>query len=377
MKKFAAFLLAFLMVLGCVACGGKNDAEPTPTTAPTAAPTEAPTTAPTEAPAATEAPEATETPIPTESSVTLGQYKGLTLYEVDAADVAQEIENMMAGYVSLVEENRPAEVGDTVNINYVGKKDGVAFDGGTDDSEEGYNLELGSNTFIDGFEEGLIGAVAGEVRDLNLTFPDNYHSEELAGQAVVFTVTVNSVQRQVIPEFTDDFVKEELGYSTTVEYEAALKNEMNKATFYEQIFTAVVETSTVENYPADLIEQEKQGVIDYYMYYAEMYSMYLGMDVETALAYIYDFESQEAMESFAEEYAYDVVKEQLVFYEVAAKEGLTVSEEEYQRRALEYAENYGYEDVATFENDYGAEQILNAITMDCVIDYIISQATIV
>ena len=355
---------------------------PKPTETPAA--TEAPKA--TEAPAVTETPKATETPAPTkspaetdtaaESNITLGQYKGLTLYKVDSSDIAQEIDNMMAGYVELVAVNRPAKEGDIVNINYVGKKDGIAFDGGTDDSEEGYNLGLGSHSFIDGFEEGLIGATAGEVRDLNLTFPENYHSAELAGQAVVFTVTVNYVQEEVIPEFTDEFVKENFGFATAAEYVAALEDEMNKATFYDQIFAALVETSTVKNYPADLIEQEKQGVIDYYMYYVEMYSAYLGMDFETTLTYMFDFESQEALEKFAEEYAYDVIKEQLVLSEVGVKEGLTVSEEEYQRRALEYAMYYGYEDVASFEMDYGAEQIINAVKTDYIVDYIVSQSVI-
>ena len=258
MKKNAiTMLLAGVVAAGMlVGCGVKTAGETVPT------------------PVETEAPKATEAPVSTENSavtdnnletvITLGQYKGLTLYQVDSSDVALEIENMMDGYAELVEVDRPAEEGDIVNINYVGKKDGIAFDGGTDDSEEGYNLELGSHSFIDGFEEGLIGVVAGEVRDLDLTFPEDYHSEELAGQAVVFTVTVNAVQQLVIPEFTDEFVKENFDISTAAEYEAVLQEEMNKATFYEQIIAALLETSTVENYPADRVEQEKQGMIDYW-----------------------------------------------------------------------------------------------------------------
>ena len=233
-KKVVTMLLAGTVVMAVLAgCGNKTEGEitPTPTTAATEAPTA--TTAPTEAAAPTETPAVTENIA--ETKVTLGQYKGLTLYEVDSSVIAQELHDMMESFAELVVVDRAAVEGDTVNINYVGKKDGVAFDGGTDDSEEGTNLELGSHSFIDGFEEGLIGAVAGEVRDLNLTFPENYHSAELAGQSVVFTVTVNSVQESVVPELTDAFAKENLPVDTVGEYVAALYEVRNQESFKNQV----------------------------------------------------------------------------------------------------------------------------------------------
>lgn len=387
-KNLVTMLLAGTVAVAMLAgCGNKTegDVTPTPTAEPTAVATEAP--AATEAPVATEAPAATATPVPTEkpavtdnvdeTKVTLGQYKGLTLYEVDSSVIAQELVDMMAQYAELVEVNRPAEEGDTVNINYVGKKDGVAFEGGTDDSAEGFDLELGSNSFIDGFEEGLIGAVAGEVRDLNLTFPENYRSEELAGQAVVFTVTVNKVQNKVVPELTDEFAKEHLEFDTVAEYISALYKVRNEEVFYSQIMDTLMATSTVENYPADMVESEKQSLIDYYVAYAEVYSSYLGMDTETTLAYMFGFESMEVLENYAEEYAYNVVKNLLVLGEVAEQEKLTLTDEEYQRRATIYATSYGYEDIASFEADYGADTVFDAITTDYIIDYIISLSTIV
>lgn len=369
-KHMMTILLAGAVAMALLAgCGNKTEGEvpPTPTV--------------TQEPTATPVP--TETPVPTvttnaeETKITLGQYKGLVLYEVETSVIAQELVDMMAEYAELVEVYRPAKEGDIVNINYVGKKDGVAFEGGTDDSEEGYNLELGSHSFIDGFEEGLIGATPGEVRDLNLTFPAEYHSAELAGQAVVFTVTVNSVQESVTPELTDAFAKENLGYDTVAEYVTTLYKVRNEESYYEQVTTALMETSTVENYPAALVEKEKQSLIDYYMYYAEMYSAYLGMDTQSALEYIYGFGSQEALESYAEEYAFGVIKELLVLSEVALKENLTISEEEYQNRALLYATSYGYEDVAALEAEYGAEAVFDAITTDYIMDYIISQSIII
>ena len=378
------FLLAgtFTMVL-LAGCGNKTEGEATPTPAPTetVAPTQEPTVEPTKEPQATETPVPTETPAVTddfaETKITLGQYKGLTLYEVDSKVIAQELREMMEGYAELVTVNRAAVEGDTVNINYVGKKDGVAFEGGTDDSEEGFNLELGSHSFIDGFEEGLIGAVAGEVRDLNLTFPENYHSAELAGQAVVFTVTVNAVQESVIPELNDQFAKENLPFDTVGEYVAALYDVRNQESFNEQIMTSLMDSCTVEKYPANLVEEEKQYFLDYYNSYAEMYASYFGMDKEMILQQMFGFASSTQLEEYAQEYAYDTVKQMLILTEIATVENLVLTDDEYQQRALVYAINNGYEDVVTFETDYGKDAILEAVTLDYVIDYIIKEANIV
>ncbi|MBO5177490.1 MAG: trigger factor [Lachnospiraceae bacterium] len=396
-KNVTTMLLAgTVMAVVLAGCGNKTEGEvtPTPTTAAetqvptteptteatvmpeeTKAPTEEPTVAPTETPVPTEAPAVTDDIA--ETKITLGQYKGITLYEVDSKVIAQELHEMMEGYAELVTVNRAAKEGDTVNINYVGKKDGVAFEGGTDDSEEGFNLELGSHSFIDGFEEGLIGAVAGEVRDLNLTFPEVYHSEELAGQSVVFTVTVNAVQESVVPELDDKFARENLPFDTVGEYVAALYEVRNQESFNEQIMTFLMESCTVENYPAKIIEEEKQYFLDYYNSYAEMYATYFGMDKETILQQMFGFTSSAQLEEYAQEYAYDTVKQMLILSEIATVENLVLTDEEYQQRALVYAVNNGYEDVATFEADYGKDAILEAVTLDCVIDYIITEANIV
>jgi len=378
-KKILTFLLAsttaMVMLVGC---GNKTEQDnaPTPTVVEskeTPVPTE--TTVPTQEPIA--APDATGEPV-AETKVTLGQYKGLTIHEVDSAVIAEEIYTMLQDeYAELAVVDRAAEEGDTVNINYVGKKDGVAFEGGTDDSEEGTDLTLGSGQFIDGFEEGLVGVVAGEVRNLNLTFPENYGNAELAGQAVVFTVTVNAVQESVVPELTDEFAKENLGCDTMAEYVYGLYQVRNEESFYEQITEYLMESCTVENYPEEQVEAEKQGLIAYYTGYAEYIGSMFGMDTETALASMFGFESMEALDTFAEEYAYNVVKNTLVLVEIATVENLVLSDEEYQSRALIYAQGYGYEDVESFETDYGKDSVIEAVTMDYVMDYLISQSEVI
>lgn len=369
-KSIMTMLLAGTAVVACLTgCGNKTTGETNPT--------------PTVALNTTETPAPTETPVPTlvesysETKVTLGQYKGLTLHEVDSSVIAEELREMMKGYAELVVVDRAAAEGDTVNINYVGKKDGVAFEGGTDDSDAGTNLELGSGSFIPGFEEGLIGAVAGEVRDLELTFPEEYHSAELAGQSVVFTVTVNTVQESIVPELTDEFAKENLPFDTVGGYVAALYEVRNQESFSDQVMTALMDSCTVENYPADTVEYEKQSLVEYYTGYAEYFAAYLGMDADSALKSLFGFESKEALENYAEEYALTTVKQMLILSQIAIEENLVLSDEEYQQRALSYAINNGYEDVPTFEQDYGKEAIVEAVTLDYVIDYVISQSTIV
>ena len=310
-------------------------------------------------------------------NIILGQYKGLTLYEVESSVIADEMREMMESYAELVPVERAAAEGDTVNINYVGTKDGVAFPGGTYDKENGYDLKLGSDTFVDGFEDGLIGAVAGEVRELDVTFPETYGNAELAGQKTVFTVTINTVKESVVPELTDKFVKENIGFSTTAEYVVALYNKRNKESFYEQITKSLMESSTVKTLPAEVVEKEKQSFREYYLAQAEYYGSRMGMAAETALLNLWSFGTMETFESYCEEYANDVVKNMLVLAEIATMENLTLSSEEYESRALVYAYNYGYEDVATFEEEYGKDALLEAVTSDYIMDYIISQAVIV
>lgn len=136
--------------------------------------------------------------------VTIGEYKGLTLDNT----VEAVTDDMVDGRIKEELQNKAEEVtegsvqnGDVVTINYVGTKDGVAFDGGTANN---YELTIGSGTFIDGFEDGIIGMKKGETKDLDLTFPEEYSSEELAGQEVVFKVTLQSFKRA--PELTDTWV---------------------------------------------------------------------------------------------------------------------------------------------------------------------------
>ena len=309
-------------------------------------------------------------------NVTLGEYKGLTITSISQETLDTEIDSILESYTELVEVDRKAVEGDTVNINFVGTMDGVAFEGGTDDSEEGTDLELGSNMFIDGFEEGLIGVVAGEERVLNLTFPEDYY-EDKAGKDVVFTVTVNKVQESVTPELTDEFVATFGDYETVDEFVDELRENLNNNSYYTQITQLLLGSSEVTEYPEDEVTTEKETMMAYYLSYAEYYASMTGLDTDTALYYVSGLQSTEELETAAEEYAYQMVKNRMIMDEIARIEGIELTEEEYNTRTLEYAIMYGYEDIATFETDYGKEEMEQVILSDIVMDFLVEEAVIV
>ena len=313
-----------------------------------------------------------------EGKITVGEYKGLVLTSVSDDSVDASINAMLEeNFAEVQVVERAAEDGDTVNINYEGTKDGVAFEGGTDDSEEGTDLVLGSGSFIDGFEDGLLGAVAGEERDLELTFPEDYDSEELAGQAVVFHVKVNAVKTSVVPELTDAFVAENFpNYTTAEEYWAAYKEGLNYETYCTQITEQLMNTSEVAKYNEAEVKAEKESLIAEYTSYAEYYGSIFGLDTESALTSLLGFESIEAFNEEMGNYAYERVKNYMIIDAIAEAEGIELTTEEYNSQVVEYAAAYGYEDVAAFEEACGKELIQKSILANMVMELIIENAVL-
>lgn len=187
-------------------------------------------------------------------TVTLGEYKGIEVtkdpVEVTDDEVDQAVQSDLSAQAKDAEVDRAIQNGDVVNIDYVGTKDGVAFDGGT---AQGYDLNIGSGQFIEGFEEGLVGAKKGDKVSLNLTFPEAYQNADLAGKAVVFDVTVNSVKEKQVPELNDAFVQENTSFKTVDEYKDDKmqtllkdKNDQAEQKVKSDIYTAILNASKVE-----------------------------------------------------------------------------------------------------------------------------------
>lgn len=178
----------------------------------------------------------------------LSEYVNLPPYKSDPfiyndEQLNQIIKQRIAFFTEFKEVDRAVKDKDEVNIDFVGKKDGKAFEGGTG---KNYKLVIGSNTFIDGFEKGLIGAKKGETRTLNLTFPKDYHSSELAGQAVTFDVTINKVFGETPAVFNDDYVKANIpGYTSAERYKEDLKVNVKIEAWFNKVLTV----TTVSKYP--------------------------------------------------------------------------------------------------------------------------------
>ncbi|MCD7776661.1 MAG: trigger factor, partial [Firmicutes bacterium] len=236
--------------------------------------------------------------------------------------------------------DRPAALGDTVNIDYEGFADGVAFEGGKD---EGHNLKLGSNSFIPGFEDGVVGHSTGEEFDVNVTFPTEYHAEELAGKDATFKVKINSIKLEELPEADDEFAKDVSEFDTMEEYRRSLHEKLEKSkeeqADYEvesQIVDFVVE-HIESDIPEAMYVSETENVIRDY----DMRMRSQGIDLSTYLKYT--GESLDALKEQARPVAERQLKSRLAFEKIAELEGVVVSDEELEAEYKSLSERYSVE----------------------------------
>ena len=293
---------------------------------------------------------------------------------VQRADVEPTSEDVQAQIDSLLSQNsttqdvtdRAAANGDTVNIDYAGTVDGVAFTGGT---YTGYSLTLGSHSFIDGFEDGLIGKNVGDSFELPLTFPDTYTpNPDLAGQDVVFDVTINAIEEQVDAEWNDAFVQKNTDYETVDEYVAATKESLQQQKDSDKayyVMEAIVNDSEFEYADSDV-----QALVDTQKQQYEQYASYFGMSLD-------DFLSNSGMtDEKLEENARFQIGCTLAIDAIGKAENMTVSDEEYQSGLEELASQYGAESGEAFEEQYGKEDVENSILYDKIMDYVVDQAVV-
>lgn len=274
-------------------------------------------------------------------------------------DLDQVLENEREKNSRLVSvEDRPAENGDTVNIDFEGFVDNVAFDGG---KSENYDLVLGSNTFIPGFEDGLIGANAGDELDVNVTFPEEYQAENLAGKDAVFKVKVNNIKTKELPELDDDFAMDVSEFDTFEEYKENLKKQLeenveisNKNEKYNRAIKCLIEYLEVE-IPEVVIENQ----IDHELHDFEHRLAQMGMNLDT---YYQITQSEEkAVREELRPQAIARVQSDFALQALAEAEGLTASEEEIDKELRNLAEQYKTEDVDKFVEDFKAEEDLGSI----------------
>lgn len=306
-----------------------------------------------------------------DKALTLAEYKGITL-DTSSDEYGEFYDNVIVSDIknnSLYIEKTEGTVseGDIANIDYVGKKDGVAFEGGT---AEGYDLEIGSNSFIEGFESGLIGAEIGKTIDLNLTFPEDYGNEELNGADVVFTVTVNSVQTTDGVEPKD--IYEDLGYKTLKEYENDVKE---RAT--ENYFLNLVRSkSEIKEYPDEDVKTLKTQIKDALN---NNFTSYYGMSLESYLTQngmtMIDFEN-----NLLNNQVKPLIAETMPLYAILDKEGVKITDEDLETKLDELVKEYKNSgtsvDAETIKKSVGEYSIENLAVQEKALEIIKENAKI-
>lgn len=389
-KKLVALMLGAMLVMPIAACGsdeGKDAVEGT------------------ESVESTETTEVAEN-VPCASSafdlkgsdyVTLCDYENVSVtitgdYEVEDEEVTASFEEMFNNYGPFYTEDADKtiiEEGDIVNVDYVGKLDGVAFDGG---SAENQNIDVYNNAsvtgsgYIDGFTDGLKGASVGDVIDCDVTFPEDYGNTDLAGKAVVFTFTVNSIQKEMTLEDVDDnFASEQFQVETVEEMYQVIREYLEQeADYYEQrdtylaLQSYLMDNSTVE-VPEDYLEAR---VSDYRNQYIQYYCYGDESQLENYIS-TYEGKTVEEAEAGWRESLETGIRLELIMDAIAEEMGLEVDEEEYETYAQSVATSNGYESVEAMyelygygDAEYGARYFKELYLYDMALEKVLENTTV-
>lgn len=305
--------------------------------------------------------------------VTLPEYTGLELTkEVEAVTDEDVTSEASTRQITLTKGDVVVQDGDTTVIDFEGKLDGVAFDGGT---ATGYELEIGSGSFIDGFEDGLIGVKKGETVDLNLTFPETYSNTDLAGQDVVFTVTVHDVMRAPGEE-GDEWYTTYTDYASQAAYleelRAELETEADETAQYNMEVTAldeVIENATVTKYMKSYVTEGESQYEQYVNMYASLYGVSLSEFIEAQGMTQEDYDNQKANQGIS--YAQGA----MVIMAIAEKAGLKSEDAGYQQILEDLAASNSMDKDALIAN-YGESLVNTSVMSEYVMDYIIDNSTV-
>ncbi len=384
-KRVIAVILAAMMV-GAMAAGCGGNAKPVENNGD--ASTEAVTEGSTESAAAgaTEAETVKKKTYPDEAYldsikasdyVELPDYSAITVEaskeEVTTSQVESYIDSVLQNSKTKeeVKDRKTVKDGDVVNIDYTGKIDGKTFDGG---SAKDQDLTIGSNTFIDGFEDGLIGKKVGSKVTLNLTFPKDYSKTDLAGKAVTFEVTINKIYKEVTPTLNDDFVKKQgISDVTTVDqYKAYIKKMLQQQAqrTYDQdvdsqITDYIEKNTTFKKDPPDaMVNRFDDEITTAYTQYAQQY----GVDLPTLMSF--EGYTKDNYEEGIREIAENSAKSYIAFQAIADKEGWNVTDEQFQNAEQQYAYSQGYTSIESFESAEDAKEYKEYLMTEMVLQHL-------
>ena len=313
----------------------------------------------------------------TKPEAELGKYKGVEIkkieYKVTAEDVNHELSHMQEHNARMITvEDRPVESGDIATIDFEGFVDAKAFDGG---KAEGHELEIGSNTFIPGFEDQIIGMKIDEEKDINVKFPEEYFSKELAGKDATFKVKLHEIKKKELPKLDDEFAKDVSEFDTLKELKEDIKKKQQKQNDdkakYETedaVIKAVCENVKVD-IPSGMIETEVDNMIKD----IEQRLSYQGLKLEQYLQMM--GKTTEEMRKEYEPQAIDSIKSRLALEAVIKAEKIEATEEEVDEKMKEMAKNYGKENDEEFmKNENVRNYIKDGLTSQKAIEFLVKNA---
>lgn len=310
-----------------------------------------------------------------EKYITIGEYKGIALdnmvQEITDEEIDAEIEYQLDSKREEITDGAVQE-GDLVTINFVGTKDGEAFDGGTANN---YDLTIGEGGMIEGFEDGIIGMKKGETKELNLTFPEDYGVDELDGQPVVFKITLQTIRRT--PELTDEWVSKNMDAANVQEYRANVKKQLEEdakvyaqSELYATAWDTVLQNSEMIEYP----QEDVDSAMTEFRKLNEEYAAQADMTIEEFIE-AQGF-TEDTFEDESRTYAEGKVKQNLIVQSIMDAEGLSLEDEECLALQEQLIENYGANDLADLIDMYGQVAIDEAIGLMRVETFIVDNAEI-
>ena len=306
--------------------------------------------------------------------VTLGKYKEVEVTKIDTAvsdeEIDTEVQNELKRNSRTIDvTDRAAEMGDTVVLDYEGSVDGVPFEGGKAD---GHSLELGSDTFIPGFEEQLVGKNVGEETEVNVTFPEEYHAEELAGKAAVFKCKIQKITTKELPELDDEYVSDISEFDTVDAYKEDIKKRLTerkekdaKRAQEDEALAKIIADSKMDLPEAMIDTQVNQMINDYARQLAQsglsfdQYLQFSGMTLEQ-------------LKSQMRPDATDRIKGSLVLEQIAKEENITASDEDVDKKLTEMAAQYGMdvEDIKKNTSDEEKENMKKDMALELAVDFV-------
>ncbi|CDB31740.1 trigger factor [Clostridium sp. CAG:575] len=312
----------------------------------------------------------------TKPEVELGKYKGIEIpkieYTVSDEDINHELGHMQEHNSRLISvEDRPVEKGDIAVIDFEGFVDGVAFEGG---KAENHELEIGSNTFIPGFEDQIIGMKIDEEKDINVKFPDEYFSKDLAGKDATFKVKLHEIKKKELPELDDEFAKDVSEFDTLEELKKSIKDKIEKDNEQKQkyetedaVIKAVCENIKVD-IPSGMIESETEDMLKN----IETRLSYQGLKLDQYLQIM--GKTAEEVKKEYEPQAIEAVKSRLMLEAVVKAEKIEATEDEIVEKVKEMAKNYGKSDEELLKNENLRNYIKSGIETEKALDFLVKNA---